>query len=89
MHNGQLANELFERIKRRVLEEADSAGPDAVYAHLQNVFNGERQTVVNEVKDLTVALFSLSKRYLSLFFTIFKTVRFSKNGRRRNFKCVP
>lgn len=48
-HNGQLATELFERVKSRVFEGADHAGPDAVHAHLHNIFNGERQTALNEV----------------------------------------
>lgn len=50
-HNGRLATELFERVKSRVFVGTDQAGPDAVHAHLHNIFNGERQTALNEVKN--------------------------------------
>lgn len=50
-HNGRLATELFERVKSRVFEGIDHVGPDAVHAHLHNIFNGERQTALNEVEN--------------------------------------
>lgn len=50
-HNSKLATELLERVKSRIFEATDHAGPDAVHAHLHNIFNAERQTAVNEVEN--------------------------------------
>lgn len=61
-HNGQLATELFERVKSRVFEGADHAGPDAVHAHLHNIFNGERQTALNEVVNLQFTIHFFGRR---------------------------
>lgn len=79
-HNGQLATELFERVKSRVFEGADHAGPDAVHAHLHNIFNGERQTALNEVVNLQFIIqFRQSIAELIKCF-LCCTVCFTKNG---------
>lgn len=40
---------MFERVKRRVLEEAEHPHPNDVHAHLHNIFTGERQAALDEV----------------------------------------
>jgi len=48
LHNNQLVSEMFERVRRRVIDEADHPASDAVHGHLHNIFNAERQAALDE-----------------------------------------
>lgn len=49
LRNEQLINELFEKVRKRVIDGADHPDPDTIQSHFNAIFKSERQAAFDEV----------------------------------------
>lgn len=50
LHNNQIRNDIFERVKQIIINDVDRIDPERIETHLTNIFNEEKQAALDEVR---------------------------------------